>query len=116
MKNTIVIASQESDQNALLWMQDKEQEYSWLGSRWIDLPKVSPKGRAERERASQTQPRSVYEHTRRGEYRSNAVLRRSSSIWIDSIYIPVDFFDAKPMHFLQSLQYFDTEDSIPILF
>ena len=57
MKNTIVIASQESDQNALLWMQDKERG---------------------------AQPRSVYGYTRRREHRSDAVLRRSSSIRTDS--------------------------------
>ena len=111
MKNSVVIASQESDHNALLWMQDKEREYRWLGSRWIDLLEVSPKGRAERERASQTQNRSVYGHTRntgsweasgcpaegrphRGEtsgsergkheYRSDTVLRDNSSIETDS--------------------------------
>ena len=59
MKNTIVIAAQESDQNALLWMQDKERG---------------------------TENRSVYEHTRGREYRSDAVLRRSSSIRTDSNY------------------------------
>ena len=47
----------ESDSNVLLRMQDKE-------------------------RGAQT--RSVYEHTRGGEHRSDAVLRCSSSIWEDS--------------------------------
>ena len=59
MKKNAAIASQESSQNALLGMQDKERG---------------------------AQHRSVYGHTRGREHRSNAVLRTSSSIWGDSIY------------------------------
>ena len=47
----------ESDANELLWMQDKEQI---------------------------AQNRTLYEHTRGREHRSDAVLRLSSSIWADS--------------------------------
>ena len=57
MKNPTSIARKESLQNALLRMQEKE-------------------------RGAQTQ--SVYRHTRGGEHRSDAVLRRSSSILTDS--------------------------------
>ena len=53
MKNSAVIVRQESSSNALLWMQDKEQG---------------------------AETRSVYEHTRGREHRSDAVLRLSSSI------------------------------------
>lgn len=51
--------TEESDQNALLWMQDKERG---------------------------AQNRSVYEHTRGREHRSDTVLRQSSSIWTDSTH------------------------------
>ena len=58
-KNLATIVSGESNQNALLGMQDKERE---------------------------AQTRSVYEHTRGREHRSDAVLRPSSSIWTDSAF------------------------------
>ena len=66
-KNSLLtpsIANRESSQNALRRIQDKERE---------------------------AQTRSVYEHTRGGEHRSDAVLCRSSSIFTDSPCIGLDF-------------------------